>query len=261
MTRRDLRLIPVLLLMITGIYSCGPESEFMPITTSSEEALTLYKEGVVYFDQLKLEKSWDNFAKAVELDPEFFMAHFWMYFITKDNSKNYAEKAFKTRSKLSKGEEELKMALKYLVEGDSKKTILHLNTLVELHPHDPQPYKTLYTIQLHLLKEGESAFHTMEDAIKNCPKYGPAYNQIAYVYMERKMFDEAEEALDMYLVLCPNEANPYDSKGDFYMRTGNYEEALESYTWAWETDSDFIISKKKAEKARSYMERTESGDE
>jgi len=75
--------------------------------------------------------------------------------------------------------------------------------------------------------------------------------------MELKEFDKAEEAFDQYVKMSPGLANPYDSKGDFYMATAQYEKAYESYTKAFSIDSSFTVSEKKAMKAKSLLEKTE----
>ena len=84
-----------------------------------------------------------------------------------------------------------------------------------------------------------------------------AYNQLGYVLMELEEYDRAEKAIDTYIRLSPNIANPYDSKGDYYMNTGQLEKAFESYMKAFEIDSGFRISAKKAKKARYLIEKSE----
>ena len=71
-------------------------------------------------------------------------------------------------------------------------------------------------------------------------------------------WENAERALDNYIRLAPDQANPYDSKGDYFMNTEQYEEAAESYMKAYEIDPDaFSNNDKKAKKARYLMDKTE----
>jgi tetratricopeptide (TPR) repeat protein len=75
--------------------------------------------------------------------------------------------------------------------------------------------------------------------------------------MDMKDYERAEAALDNYIRLAPEQANPYDSKGDYFMATEQYEEAYDSYMKAYEIDSAaFSVSKKKAKKAKLQMEKT-----
>ena len=53
--------------------------QVMPVTTDSELAQEFYETGMLAFDQLKWSLAWHNLEMAVKEDPDFFMAHFWMY--------------------------------------------------------------------------------------------------------------------------------------------------------------------------------------
>jgi tetratricopeptide (TPR) repeat protein len=76
--------------------------------------------------------------------------------------------------------------------------------------------------------------------------------------MDVGQYEDAEAALDNYIRLAPDQANPYDSKGDYFMATEQYEKAYESYMKAFEIDSAaFPISQKKAKKARMLMLKQE----
>lgn len=253
-------LTPVLAFSILLISGCAQEKAdpAMPVTTNSELALELYETGVMAFDQFKKKLSWENLYRAVDLDPDFFMAHFWLYYMSGKESKKAAEKAFQSDIQLNPGEEQVRMALKYLVNGQEEKVMEHLENLVDMYPSDPQTHKILYLIQQMYFKDYEGAILSLERAIKECPDFPLAYNQLGYAYMELREFEKAEDALDSYIRLAPDQANPYDSKGDYFMATEQYEAAYESYMKAFELDSSvFANSKRKAKKARSLMEKTE----
>lgn len=252
-------LTPVLAFSILLLAGCAEEKAdpFMPITTNSELALELYETGLVAFDQFQKRLSWENMYRAVELDPDFFMAYFWLYYTSGKESKKAAEKAFQSEIELTPAEEQIKMALKYLVEGEQEKVMEHLQNVVDLYPSDPQAHKILYLIQQMYFRDIEGAVITLERAIRECPDFPLAYNQLGYAYMDLEDFENAEKALDNYIRLAPDQANPYDSKGDYFMNTEQYEDAFESYMKAYEIDSvAFAISKKKAKKARMLLEKT-----
>jgi len=61
---------------------------------------------------------------------------------------------------------------------------------------------------------------------------------------------EAIDAITKYIQLAPNEANPYDSRGDMYAAAGNLDSALASYQKALSIKPDFWESLKK----RGYMQ-------
>jgi len=242
-------------LLITGCKEEKPAS-LMPVTTDSELALELYETGIVAFDQFKHSLSWHSFYTAVELDPDFFMAYFWMYYMSSKESKNAVEKAFQSEAQLTPAEEQVKQALKYLVDGQEEKVVEHLQNLVDMYPSDPQTHKILYLLQQMYFKDYEGAIVSLKRATAECPDFPLAYNQLGYAYMELEDYENAEKALDTYIRLAPDQANPYDSKGDYFMATEQYEEAYDSYMKAYELDSTaFEVSQKKAKKARMLQEK------
>lgn len=240
------------------IFGCTEEkpASVMPVTTDSELALKLFETGMVAFDQFEQSLSWHSLYTAVELDPDFFMAYFWMFYMSSKESKKAAEKAFQSEAELNPAEEEVRLALKYLVDGQQEKVVEHLQNLVDMYPSDPQTHKILYLLQQMYFKDYEGAIISLERAIRECPDFPLAYNQLGYAYAELEEYEKAEEALDTYIRLAPDQANPYDSKGDYYMKMEQYDEAYDSYMKAYEMDSDAEVSKKKAKKARMLQKKT-----
>jgi len=231
-------------------------AEIMPVTTDSELALELFESGMVAFDQIKFGLAWHNLDFAVKEDPDFFMAYFWMYMLSSKSSKKVAEKALQSSAPLNEAEEQIKTAFKYLLDGQDEKVVEHLEMAIDLYPSDPHVHKILYILQYQYMKDYEGAVESISRAINKIPEYPLAYNQLGYAFMELEDFEEAEKAFDQYIKLAPNQANPYDSKGDFYMNTKQYEKAFDSYMKAFELDSSFTVSEKKAKKAKQLMKKT-----
>ena len=251
-------LTPAIVISILILSSCTSDDSAvrMPVTTDSELALELYETGLVAFDQLKGSLAWYNFQHAISEDPDFFMAHYWMYFQTTKKSKKIAEDAFESDVELNEGEELIRASLKYLVDGQDEKVVENLKMVVDLYPKDPHVHKILYLFQLQYLKDNEGAIKTMERTVEEVPDYTPVYNFLGYAHMYMEDYEKSEEAFDNYIRLAPTQANPYDSKGDYYMETKQYEDAFESYKKAYELDpSNFEVSKKKAIKAKQMMEK------
>ena len=253
-------LTPVLVFSILLIFGCTEEkpASVMPVTTNSELALELYGTGTVAFDHFERSLSWHSMYNAVEIDPDFFMAYFWMYYMSSKESKKAAEKAFQSEAQLNPAEEQVRMALKYLLDGQEEKVVEHLQNLVDMYPSDPQTHKMLYLLQQMYFKDYDGVIITLERAIRECPDFPLAYNQLGYAYMELEDYEKAEEALDNYIRLAPDQPNPYDSKGDYFMVMKQYEEAYDSYMKACEIDPGFDKSEKKAKKARMLQERQHS---
>ena len=239
--------------------SCAKKElvETMPVTTSSELALELYETGMLAFDQVKLSLAYHNLEMAVGEDPDFFMAYFWMYFMSGKGSKELADQALQTSAPLNDAEQLIKSAFKYLLDGQNDKVVEQLRMAIDLYPYDPDLRKILYILQFQYLKDIPGAIASIQEAIKMRPDYALAYNQLGYAYMDLEQYEQAEEALNTYIRLAPNIANPYDSKGDFYMSTEQYGKAYDSYMKAYETDSSFSVSEKKARKAKYLLEKSD----
>jgi tetratricopeptide (TPR) repeat protein len=255
-----IRTFTLVLVVSSLLFNTGCKEEEsaagMPVTTSSDLALELYESGMMAFDQLKAKLAWKNLEQAVELDPDFFMAHFWMYLWSSEGSKKIADKALQADASLNDGESQIRSAFKYLLEGQDEKVLEHLKNAVDLYPADPYVHKILYTLQYHYMKDYEGAVESISRAIAEIPEYAWAYNMLGYAYMELEDYENAEKALDQYMKYAPDQANPYDSKGDFFMHTKQYEKAYDHYLKAYEMDSDFAISEKKAKKAKTLMEKS-----
>ncbi|RLD52849.1 MAG: hypothetical protein DRI97_14080, partial [Bacteroidetes bacterium] len=221
----------------------------------SELALELFESGMMAFDQIKLSLAWHNLDLAVKEDPDFFMASFWMYFMSSKNSKKVAEKALQANASFNDGEKHIRSAFKYLLDGQDEKVVEQLQMVIDLYPADPHVHKILYILQFQFMKDYEGAIKSIKRAIASTDEYPLAYNQLGYALMELEEYDEAEKAFDQYIKSAPHLANPYDSKGDFYMTTKQYEKAYDSYIKAFEIDSGFTVSEKKAKKAKQLQEK------
>jgi len=244
-------LFPLLVVSFLLHSSCtGDESRaLMPVSTDSELARELYEAALLAYDQMKVMPAYHYLEQAIKEDPDFFMAYFWMYFFSNNSSRKIATQALLVETELNEGEVEIRLAFKYLIDGQDEKVVEHLQNAIDLYPGDPHLYKILYILQIHYIKDMKSGMESIYRSLEYCPDFAQAYNQLGYALMELENYDEAEKAFDTYIALDSTSANPYDSKGDFYIRTKQYEEAYLSYMKAYETDSSFIVSEKKALKA------------
>jgi len=227
----------------------------MPVSTDSDLAREVYETGVILMDRLHWAPARDHLQQAIKEDPDFFMANFWLYYLSSKDAKKVAERILQTEADLNDAEKQIKTAFKYLLEGQDEKTVEYLLKAIELYPYDPQLYKILYMLQFQFMNDPASAVETIATAIEAIPEFPLAYNFMGYAQMDLGEFEKARKAFDQYIELAPDQANPYDSKGDYFMEMKQYEEAYESYMKAYENDSSFTISKKKAEKAKQMLEK------
>ena len=252
-----LALVLVVSNLIISACKQNGSKEYMPVSTNSELAREYYETAITALDQIKLSAAWENLHMALKEDPDFFMANFWMYFISSKESKKVAEQVMQADGPLNDAEKQIKTAFKYLLEGQNDKVVEYLEKAISIYPEDPQLYKILYSLQLQFMNDVEGSIVTLEKAIEVDPDFPVAYNLLGYAQMELENYDKAEKAFDKYIKVAPDQANPYDSKGDYFMNTGQYEKAYESYMKAFSIDSTFTVSQKKAEKAKQNLEKEE----
>jgi tetratricopeptide (TPR) repeat protein len=240
------------------IYSQPVKEKRIPITTNSSSALSLYNQAMKYFDDVKLNKALETFEKALDEDPNFFMANYqlaFFYYLNQapDDFGKYADAAINCKTKLSDTEELLKDALVGLKEGRTDVVDIG-KKLVEKFPNDPNSYNNLVYFQ-SVAGDTTGMVETLNKAVKIVTNPAPFYNQLGYAYLTLTQSDKAEAAFDKYIELEPKNPNVYDSKGDYYMYTRKYYYAYEMYMKAYTMDNSF--SHDKAEIARQLYERTE----
>ena len=251
-------LLVLLLLVIIPVFSRPDKGKLMPVTTNSKSALSYYNQAVKYLDDVKLPAALENFKKALNQDPDFFMADYQLaiYYILNrdaDNFNEYAEAAINCKAKLSDAEELLKEAIVKLKDGHINFTDLG-KKLVDMYPNDPNSYNNLVSFQ-SMAGDSTGMVETLNKAIKITGAPASFYNQLGYAYLTLQQSDKAEEAFDKYIELEPKNPNVYDSKGDYYMYIKKYENAYESYMQAYSMDPSF--SHDKAEIAKQLYEQTE----
>lgn len=258
--RKMKKLILLVTLLFTGvlIYSQSAKEKIMPVTTNSKSALSIYHQAMKYFDDVNLDKALETAKKALDSDPDFFMANYHLAFFyllnrAPDEFDRYADAAIGCKAKLSEAEEQLKGALNEVKQGRTDVTDVG-KKLVEMYPNDPNAYNNLVYFQ-SLAGDTTGLVETLTRAIKIAGHPAPFYNQLGYAYLTLKQSDKAEEAFDKYIELEPENPNVYDSKGDYYMFIRKFEEAYYSYMKAYSMNPAF--SHDKAEMARKLYEQTE----
>ena len=254
------RMFLLTMLLITGtlIFSQPAKDKFMSVTTNSKSALSLYNQAMKYFDDVYLNKAIETCKKALDQDPDFFMANYQLAFYyllnrSGDNFDEYADAAINCKAKLNDAEELLKEALVRLKQGTINVTDLG-KKLMEMYPNDPSSYNNLVSFQ-SLAGDSTGIVETLNKAVKIASNAASFYNQLGYAYLTLKESDKAEAAFDKYIELEPKNPNVYDSKGDYYMYIKKYDKAYESYMTAHTMDSSF--SHEKAEMAKQLYEQTE----
>lgn len=216
-----MRRIRVILMACMTIISSSvmPQSKGeMPFTSSSPEATKLLRNAWVAYADAKLDEADGYVREALKKDPEFGMAHAFIYTDEEEARERNLKKA--SGCQLSSDE---KLLIDGLLVAQSEKLVAdYFEPLLKKYPKD-------YHLNLWIMfnyNDVKRSTEIGEMIIKRNPKFAPAYNMLGYNYMAQHDLKYAELNFNKYVSLRPDLANAYDSKADYLMRVGKLDEAI-----------------------------------
>ncbi|MCH7939347.1 MAG: tetratricopeptide repeat protein [Candidatus Marinimicrobia bacterium] len=245
----------VVILMV----GCGATGE-IPITTASEEAREIFIQARQVGDNLRFDEARELYSQAIEMDPEFALAH-WARAQTVATNKEFREhldRAGALAPNVSEGERLLIEASQAAADNNPVKAMQLRKRLVRRYPKDKRAHFAL-AASYGAQNEFDKAIAEYEKAIGIDPDFAPPYNSLGYVHMANNRFEKAEEAFQNYIRLIPDEANPYDSMADLLTRMGRHEEAIEHFKKSAELNPMFTFSQRKIGLNHIYMGHYDQG--
>ena len=213
------------------------------VTTSSEEAYRHYLEGLDYEDKYYQEEARASFQRAIELDSTFAMAYYHLSTLAVgEEMRRLGDRALRYSANASKIERYYIESYAAFLDGDYEETIRRGRKILRLDPDHKVTLFTAAVIYGNYLAQPESTVRYCKRVLEIDPSSKLAYNQLAYAYDRLEKPDSSIWAINQYIALAPDEANPYDTRGDLYAWNGRLDEALASYKKAEVMKSDFITS-------------------
>lgn len=187
------------------------------------------------------------FEKAVKLDSNFAMAHFYLSLFQRVTGEALLSwKSLQKAVKLSKNITECErlhiLSINYSALNKTEKAIEILNQLIEQYPHETFPYSTLSLLYKYDLFETEKSIEICRLGLENNPSFKWFWNGLAYGYAYLNRRKEAFDAINNYINLAPFEPNPYDSKGDLFVWFLEYDSSCIEYRKAVNLRRDFASS-------------------
>ncbi|MGB8656983.1 MAG: protein kinase [Candidatus Zixiibacteriota bacterium] len=217
------------------------------VTTHSQEAYRYYLEGVDFQNKIYFAEAEKSYRKALEYDSTFAMAYYklaemkgWQREGLEKNK--MIDKAVEYSDKVSQKERYYIESLKAGISGDYAREIKKLKMIVQRYPDEKEAFSVLGDLYNYTLQQFEEAVRSYLRAIEIDPLYKMAYNDLAYAYNSLGDFEKSIWAINKYITLAPEEANPYDTRGDIYALNGKIDQAIESYQKALEIKPDFSLS-------------------
>jgi tetratricopeptide (TPR) repeat protein/predicted Ser/Thr protein kinase len=224
-----------------------PDRPVAEVTTHSPEAYRHYVEALDYDSKYYFPEAQRSYERALEYDSTFAMAYYGLSRAQSFQGASGMEsiaKAAKYYDNVSERERRYIAARFAYLSGNGAKAIEVFEAIIERYPEDKE---ALWTIGLVLQSQRRSqdAIVHFERVLELDPLHKLAHNQLAYCYHRLGDFDKAIWTVNKYISLAPEEANPYDTRGDLYAENGKLDLAIESYSKALEIKPDFTWPREK----------------
>ncbi len=235
---RFLRLISFTLLFFA--ISCKEESK---ITTGSPEALNAYNEGLGFLDKFYFPEAKASLETAVRLDSNFAMASARLALVhwrsaNEIDAKKEIDRALARSSHVSNYEQMFIRFLHHMIYYRNVEAAAVADSLISLYPHTAEPY--VFRGGLYELgKNYDAALTVYKKAVEKDTSYAPAAMSLGYAYSARGDEKNAIAAMERYIRLVPDAADPRASFADILLRAGRYEEALHQYQKSLELKPDY----------------------
>jgi tetratricopeptide (TPR) repeat protein len=241
--------VMIVVAMVCAIAGLGLYAAMAPaktgevtITSKSAEAVTTFREARDLLDNVRVAEGAAGMKKAIELDPDFALAHAYLGSVT-PGAEGLAEleKASTLGSKLPEPE---KLEIQALLAGTRGKELdsrAAWEKLAKLAAGDWHVHFTLggvYTGE----RKWDLAASELKRATELNPRAGTAFNSLGYVYLTQQKNDEAIAAFKKYCELEPSEPNPWDSLAEAQMNAGRLSDAEASFQKAFDVSPEFYIA-------------------
>ena len=203
------------------------------LTTESTEAFRHYTEAIDYIHKAYWTEAEARLRKAIEIDSTFAMAYWALSLVVAEPEHGrLIATALKHVDKASPREKLFITAVHAKYTGDTERALELFKDFLERYPTSDSAYYIIAQIYRNDLADPEEAIAWFRKLIEVNPYFKPAYNALAYAYEQVGDLHNAIWAINEYIALAPDEANPYDSRADLYAYNGKIDEAMESYRLA-----------------------------
>jgi tetratricopeptide (TPR) repeat protein len=207
------------------------------ITTQSQTAYRFYLEGVKAYFRFYHDDARHDFRLALEYDSTMAMAYYYLSLLTDTRLISRAMQHIDNAGRVEKAYIRARAAI---IDGQIDSAIVILKELTASFPDEKLAYYTLGEL-LYGRRDYSNAIAYLDSTLLIDSTFKLAYNILAYSYDKLGNTEKAIEAINTYIRLAPDEANPLDSRGDIYLNHGMVHEAIESYKQAVKIKPDYYI--------------------
>lgn len=233
------------LLIVSALVLAGCSKQ-PTLTTSSPEALRLYRDGTEQYEKFYYREAKASIEQALSYDSTFAMA--WARLAAVNmNNQNESEalvdigRAIALMGKASRREQLVIRMLDRRFHYDDVAAAEIADSLIRLYPEEKEAY-VIRGIIHQIGNNLEKALQCYRQASDVDTGYALAYMYIGYAYSNLGEQDKALSAMQHYIQLAPDAANPHASYANLLMRVGRYDEALEQHRKALSLKPDYWYS-------------------
>lgn len=241
------RFLPLSLTVLLFTASLA-QAQRVPVTTESDDARIHYVRAVHATGNVDFDRARAHLDAALDADPNFAMAHVYRAVLSGgDERAEHMRQATAASARASEGERQMIESYAANLRDDHDREEALLTAAAERYPSDPMPMFWWANTESNRGNHAESVA-AANRALTADPTFAPAYNLIGYTEMAAGNSAAAEKAFREQIRLAPDEANPYDSFGEFYLNQGRLDEAEAQYQLALTKNPEF-------ENARTMLAR------
>jgi uncharacterized protein (TIGR02246 family) len=226
-------------LLLIALLATAPfaQAQRVPVTTASDDARVHYTRGLHAVNFIDFGQARSHFDAALDADPEFALAHMYRGWLSPSDTRAEHLRQATAHAKTD-GERQMIEAYQANLRDDyDRERALH-EALAQRYPDDPYPLFFLANTEANRDRNAE-AVAAARRALQSDPTFAPAYNLIGYAEMAAGNAAAAERAFREQIRLAPDEANPYDSYGEFLLNEGRLDEAEKQFELALTMDPGF----------------------
>jgi tetratricopeptide (TPR) repeat protein len=242
-SRRAVALVTVAFLLVAGgLLALYLTSNRREVTTSSQAAYDVYREGVENLRRFYTKEARVDFARALSLDPNFAMAMLRLAGLSnREQAKSLVERAGRLRNRLTERE---RLWVDMYQQGDKGSREEQRKIAQIIHEKYPEDVDAAHWLAGDEMMQGraEEAIRLMTDLLAKDPNIAEVYNQCGYYYALHGDYERGIENIKKYQFMAPDQANPYDSLGEIQAYTGHYDEAIANLNKALSLKPDFFES-------------------
>ena len=220
--------------------------------TASSEALKLYIEAHGFFERYELERSIPLFQKAIEIDPEFAIAHAqlaWAYHHSGRRREwmEHMEKAFSLADRMPE-KDRLGIENSYYLQWEETydKSLAAAYKLLELDPEAIGIYINIQTAYM-FLREWEKVILASEEYFKQGGRHPYGYTNCALAYIRLGFNEVARGTLQEYFKIDPQNPIALELYAQTFVNEARYDLALAE----WEKlPADYRATRRAVKQAR-----------